>query len=88
MRIGKVTGMIVSTQKDERLVGCKLLIVMPLNSNGNTTGQEEVAVDVLGAGIGERVLLCQGSPAKALINNPNAPIDLAIVGIIDEMENN
>jgi len=88
MRIGKVTGMIVSTQKDERLVGCKLLIVKQLDSDGNMIGQEEVAVDVLGAGVGERVLICQGSPARALINNPNAPIDLAVVGIIDEMENN
>ena len=84
MRIGIVTGMIVSTQKDERLVGCKLLVVRQLDADGNTIGDDEVAVDVLGAGIGERVLLCQGSPAKAIINNPNAPVDLAVAGIIDE----
>ena len=88
MRIGIVTGTVVSTQKDERLVGCKLLIVKQLDSNGKATGNEEVAVDVLGAGIGERVLICQGSPARALINSSNAPIDMAVVGIIDEMENN
>jgi len=84
MRIGLVTDMIVSTQKDERLVGCKLLVVRQLDASGNTVGNDEVAVDVLGAGIGERVLLCQGSPAKAIINNMNAPVDLAVVGIIDE----
>ena len=88
MRIGMVTGMVVSTQKDVRLVGCKLLIVRQLDANGDATGNEEVAVDVLGAGVGERVLICQGSPAKALLNNPQAPVDLAIVGIIDNVENN
>jgi ethanolamine utilization protein EutN len=88
MRIGLVTGMVVSTQKDERLVGCKLLIVRQLDANGNTVGNDEVAVDVLGAGIGERVLICQGSPARSLLNNPQAPVDLAVVGIIDNMENN
>ena len=88
MRIGIVTGTVVSTQKDERLVGCKLLIVRQLDSNGKAAGPEEVAVDVLGAGVGERVLVCQGSPARALINSADAPIDLAVVGIIDEMENN
>ena len=86
MRIGIVTGMVVSTQKDSRLVGCKLLIVRQIDGEGNVLGNDEVAVDVLGAGVGERVLICQGSPAKALLNNPQAPIDLAIVGIIDNME--
>ena len=88
MRIGMVTGMVVSTQKDDRLVGCKLLIVRQLDANGNIIGNDEVAVDVLGAGVGEKVLICQGSPAKALLNNPQAPVDLAVVGIIDNMENN
>jgi len=86
VRIGLVTDMVVSTQKDDRLVGCKLLVVRILDSEGNITGNSEVAIDVLGAGVGERVLLCQGSPAKAMINNPNAPVDLAIVGIIDEIK--
>ena len=88
MRIGIVTGMVVSTQKDDRLVGCKLLIIRQLDADGNIIGNDEVAVDVLGAGVGERVLVCQGSPAKALLNNPQAPVDLAVVGIIDNMENN
>jgi len=88
MRIGIVTGMVVSTQKDERLVGCKLLIVRQIDGGGNIIGNDEVAVDVMGAGIGERVLICQGSPAKALLNNPQAPVDLAVVGIIDDMGNN
>lgn len=84
MRIGLVHGTIVSTQKDERLVGCKLLIVRQIDGEGRVIGNDEVAVDVLGAGVGEKVLLCQGSPARALLSNPQAPIDLAVVGIIDE----
>jgi ethanolamine utilization protein EutN len=87
MRIGLVTGMIVSTQKDERLVGCKLLVVRQLDAEGNVTGGDEVAIDVLGAGVGERVLICQGSPARAILSGSDAPVDLAVVGIIDEMEN-
>jgi ethanolamine utilization protein EutN len=59
-----------------------------LDASGNEIGNQEVAVDVLGAGVGERVLICQGSPARSLLNNPQAPVDLAIVGIIDNMDNN
>lgn len=88
MRIGQVQGMVVSTQKDERLVGCKLLIVRQIDTGGNPVGQEEVAVDTLGAGVGERVLLCSGSSARSLFGGDNVPIDLAVVGIIDTMEKN
>lgn len=86
MKIGIVRGMVVATQKDERLIGCKLLIVNQVDASGKVTDRDEVAVDTLGAGIGEYVLLCGGSSAKALIHNPDAPIDLAIIGIIDSME--
>lgn len=86
MKIGIVKGTVVSTQKDERLVGSKLLIVNQVDAEKNITGHDEVAVDLLGAGNGEYVLLCSGSSAKSLLHNPDAPIDLAIVGIIDSME--
>lgn len=86
MIIGIVSGTVVATQKDERLIGSKLLIVNQVDANRNVIGKDEVAVDMLGAGIGEYVLVCSGSSAKSLLHNPNAPIDLAIVGIIDSME--
>jgi len=88
MRIGIVTGMVVSTQKDSRLVGSKLLIIQQTDAYGNIIGKDEVAVDTLGAGVGEMVLLCSGSSAKAILNNPEVPIDLAVAGIIDTMEKN
>ena len=88
MKIGRVTGSVVSTQKDQNLVGFKLLIVKQLNSKGEDIGDEEVAVDIFGAGVGELVLLCHGSSARVLWENQKAPIDLAVVGIIDSLETN
>ena len=87
MLIGRVKGTIVATQKDERLVGYKLLIVQQLDADGTPISRDMVAVDSsLSAGIGERVLLCSGSPAKSHLDNPMAPIDLTVVGIIDQIE--
>lgn len=86
MRMGLVTGTIVATQKDQNLVGCKLLIIQQINGKGEVIGNEEIAVDAFGAGIGEKVMLCSGSTARSVLGNPNAPIDLTIVGIIDVIE--
>jgi len=86
MIIGIVKGTVVSTQKDERLVGSKLLIINQVDADKNVIGKDAVAVDLLGAGIGEYVLVCSGSSAKSLLHNSDAPIDMAIVGIIDSME--
>jgi len=86
MIIGIVKGTVVSTQKDERLVGSKLLIINQVDADKNVIGKDAVAVDLLGAGIGEYVLVCSGSSAKSLLHNPDVPIDMAIVGIIDSME--
>lgn len=88
MQIAIVKGMVVSTQKDQRLIGSKLLIIQRTNADGEVIGKDEVAVDSLGAGVGELVLLCSGSSARAMLNNPQIPVDLAVVGIIDTMENN
>ena len=86
MIIGIVKGTVVSTQKDERLVGSKLLIINQVDADKNVIGKDAVAVDLLGAGIGEYVLVCSGSSAKSLLHNSDVPIDMAIVGIIDSME--
>ena len=78
MFICRVTGSIISTRKNELLVGSKFLIVQPI-------GKEEsfVAVDNIGAGVNETVLVVCGSSARYACNE-NMPIDAAIVGIIDE----
>ena len=83
MIIGKVIGSVVSTRKNERLVGNKLMIVEPINKK-NT---QIVAIDDIGAGIGEYVLVAIGSAARVGAGKENAPIDAAIVGIIDDGEN-
>ncbi len=83
MVIGKVVGSIVSTRKNEKLVGQKLLIVRPVEEMEEKN--EFVAIDNVGAGIGEKVLVARGSAARIGCDLENAPVDAAIVGIIDEI---
>ena len=81
MLIGKVVGSVVSTRKNENLVGSKFMIIEALAGTGDT--KRIVAVDNVGAGIGETVLVATGSAARIGCDNATAPIDAAIVGIID-----
>ena len=83
MIIGKVVGSLFSTRKSEKLVGNKFMIVEPVESMRNT-GSRLVAIDIIGAGIGEYVLVAQGSAARIGCDMADAPRDAAIVGIIDE----
>ncbi|MBD8914558.1 MAG: EutN/CcmL family microcompartment protein [Lachnospiraceae bacterium] len=83
MIIGKVVGSLFSTRKNEKLVGNKFMIVEPVEDM-RSTGSRLVAIDVIGAGIGEYVLVAQGSAARIGCDMADAPIDAAIVGIIDE----
>ena len=85
MLIGKVVGYVVSTRKCDNLVGNKFMVVEPIPSL--KIDQRIVAVDKVGAGIGEMVLVAQGSAARIGCGCPQAPIDAAIVGIIDEGQN-
>ena len=80
MFVGKVTGSIVSTRKNDKLIGSKFMIVESV-MNGNR--QTLVAVDNVGAGIGEIVLVATGSAARLCCKLSDAPIDAAIVGIVD-----
>lgn len=82
MIIGKVVGSVVSTRKCDNLVGNKFMIVEPIPSL--KVEERIVAVDKVGAGIGEFVLVAQGSAARIGCGNDRAPIDAAIVGIIDD----
>lgn len=81
MLIGKVVGSVVSTRKNEKLVGSKFMIVETAAMMGDV--KRIVAVDNVGAGIGELVLVATGSAARVGCDHNTAPIDAAIVGIID-----
>ncbi len=82
MIAGKVVGSIVSTRKSENLVGNKFMIVEPVKRMQGS-GQL-IAIDNIGAGIGEYVLVAQGSAARIGCGLDSAPVDAAIVGIIDD----
>ena len=85
MIIGKIVGHVVSTRKNENLVGQKLLIVEPLEKLRGAMGTAcFIAIDNVGAGIGETVLVATGSAARIGCGLENAPVDAAIVGIIDD----
>ena len=83
MLIGKVVGSVVSTRKNDNLIGNKFMIVETYPKFG-TSSSRVVAVDNVGAGMGESVLVATGSAARIGIGDENAPIDAAIVGIIDD----
>ena len=81
-----VVGNVVSTNKDEKLVGKKLLLVQPVELGGKEKGNPLVAVDAVGAGEGEFVLLVQGSSARQTVQTEGKPIDCAIVAIVYHVE--
>jgi ethanolamine utilization protein EutN len=83
MIVGKVVGSLFSTRKSEKLVGNKFMIVEPADNMG-APGSRLVAIDIIGAGIGEYVLVAQGSAARIGCDMSDAPVDAAIVGIVDE----
>ncbi|MBQ8164905.1 MAG: EutN/CcmL family microcompartment protein [Clostridia bacterium] len=83
MIIGKVVGSIVATRKNENLIGSKFMIVEPLKSMDCNLNRI-VAVDNVGAGIGEIVLVAQGSAARIGCGIDSSPVDAAIVGIVDD----
>ncbi len=83
MIVGKVVGSIVSTRKNETLVGNKFMIVEPVSSMSK---DRMVAIDNIGAGIGEYVLVAVGSAARVGTGAENSPVDAAIVGIVDNHE--
>lgn len=83
MIVGKVVGSIVSTRKNENLIGNKFMIVEPVSSM-KAVGGTLVAIDNIGAGIGEYVLVACGSAARIGCDMEKAPVDAAIVGIIDD----
>ncbi len=90
MKLAKVIGNVVSTRKEEALVGFKILLVEELDAKSKQlTGNTFVAVDTLGAGLLDTVLIVQGSGARVVSEtHQGAPLDAAIVGIVDKWDVN
>ena len=86
MLVGKVIGTLVSTRKDPKLEGLKLLIVQATDLAGSAKGGQVVAIDSVGAGVGELVMYCAGSSARQTESTQNRPVDTVIMGIIDAIE--
>jgi microcompartment protein CcmK/EutM len=91
MFLARVTGVVVATQKVASMTGHKLLTVEPLRVDPQGrdrlvgTGRSFVAVDTVGAGQGEMVLICQGSSARFTPETEKLPIDAAVIGIVDSV---
>jgi len=89
MFLAKVIGNVVASQKSPELQGAKLLFIQPYVNKDKTlvpAGSSIVAVDSVGAGVGECVLFTQGNSARLVHNTKGMPVDAAIVGIVDSVE--
>ena len=86
MILGKVVGTVWATKKDEQLVGMKLQLVQELGLDGELKTRIVVAVDSVGAGIGETVLFAQGSSARQTELTRNKPVDAVITAIVDKID--
>lgn len=86
MNVGKVIGTVVASRKDPKLEGLKLLVVQNTDISGSSKGSQVVAVDAVGAGVGEIVLYCAGSSARQTDVTQNRPVDHVIMAIVDEIE--
>jgi ethanolamine utilization protein EutN len=86
MQIGRVIGSVVATRKHPRFEGAKLLLVQPLNLDDTPRGNAVLAVDGVGAGVHEKVLIIlEGRAAGETLGRTAAPVDAAIIGIIDSV---
>jgi ethanolamine utilization protein EutN len=87
MFLGKVVGKVVSTQKDPKFIGSKLLIVKKVDEKGEVTGEAIVAIDTVGAGVNELVIVVTGSGARYVdASDKVIPADASIIGIVDSVE--
>ncbi len=87
MTIGIVKGTYVATQKNDRLHNKKILIVQPITPTGKSSGREILAVDVVDAGVGDKVLLMsEGTSARQILTDDKIPVHTVIVGVIDDID--
>ena len=83
MQLARVIGDVVATRKDEALDGIKLLVLQPIAADGTNVGRTLVAVDSVGAGVGETVFFVRGKEASFPFHPTEVPADAGIVGIVD-----
>jgi ethanolamine utilization protein EutN len=83
MHLARVVGTVVATMKNEALIGRKLLIIQPIDTERRDTGKTMVAIDAIGAGTGEIVFWCRGKEASFPFDPKQVPTDCTIVGIVD-----
>lgn len=86
MLLGRVVGTVWATRREGSLEGARFLIVRPLKLDGTLTDASIVAVDAVGAGMGERVLVAQGSSGRQTEQTKNRPVDAVIMAIVDDLE--
>lgn len=87
MQIARVVGTVVATRKNRKLEGAKLLLVQPLTLEGTPRGVALLAIDAVGAGVGETVLVVlEGKAAGEALRRKAAAVDAAIIGIVDSMD--
>ncbi len=86
MQLAKVIGDVVITRKDENLAGIALLVLQPIAADGSNVGRTLVAVDAMGAGVGEIVFFVRGKEASFPFYPTEVPTDAGIVGIVDHWD--
>ena len=86
MQLARVIGHIVATRKDENLTGIKLMVLQPIAADGSNVGRTLVAVDAVGAGVGETVFFVRGKEASFPFYPTEVPTDAGIVGIVDHWD--
>ena len=86
MLLARVVGDVVCTMKDAELDSLKLLVVQPIDADGNDAGRALVALDSVGAGVGERVFFVKGKEASFPFHPALPPADACVVGIVDEVD--
>jgi microcompartment protein CcmK/EutM len=87
MIIARVVGTVIATQKQEAHEGKKILLLQPLNLEGQPAGDVVVGLDAVDAGVGDRVLVVQeGFSAMTSVGHTESPIDAAVIGVVDQVE--
>jgi microcompartment protein CcmK/EutM len=86
MKIAKIVGTAVASAKHDALHSAKILLACPADVTGKITGDPFLAVDLVGSGEGEMVIISQGSSARLATDYKNSPVDAAVVGIIDSLQ--
>lgn len=86
MQLAEVVGTVVASRKEDELEGLRFLVVRPLDGNMKASGKVIVAVDAVGAGVGEVVLFASGSAARQTKLTQNRPVDAVCMAIVDQVE--